>query len=61
MECHPLDGVAPAWWSTILVYLRLAWLVARLSCLPCRNWCNAITGNTIKQEQKEESASYAQQ
>jgi hypothetical protein len=26
----------------LLAFAHLAWLVAWLSCLPCRNWCNII-------------------
>jgi hypothetical protein len=27
----------------LLCLACLAWLVAWLSCLPCRNWCNVVT------------------
>jgi hypothetical protein len=28
--------------SALLLYAHLAWLVAWLSCLPCRDWCDII-------------------
>jgi hypothetical protein len=34
--------VAFALCFALLLYAHLTWLVAWLSCLPCRNWCNII-------------------